>query len=153
MYRLALRIPPVVVVVVFAVLMWHVAQRLTFFSLAFEFDRIISLFLTGCGLILIFLCSIIFFRCRTTLNPLRPELTTALVTSGLYRFSRNPIYVGFVFILLGWGVYLQNPVSLLCVFGFILYMNRFQIEPEEKSLEKKFGDEFKRYKRNVKRWL
>lgn len=153
MNRLALRIPPVVVVILFAVLMWYVARNLSFFSLTSEFNRVLYLFLTGCGLILIFLCSIIFFRFRTTLNPLRPELTTALVTSGLYRFSRNPIYVGFVLILLGWGFYLRNPASLLCVFGFILYMNRFQIEPEEKSLERKFGDEFERYKRNVNRWL
>ena len=92
-------------------------------------------------------------RLKTTLNPMKPELTTVLIKTGIYQYSRNPIYLGFVIILLGWGIYLSNALALLFVAGFVYYMNRFQIEPEEKSLSQIFGAQFEEYKHKVRRWL
>ena len=84
---------------------------------------------------------------------MKPELTTTLIKTGLYQYSRNPIYLGFVIMLTGWGLYLNNAPGLILVVGFIYYMNRFQIEPEEESLSRIFGTEFELYKRTVRRWL
>lgn len=84
---------------------------------------------------------------------MKPESSSTLIKTGLYRYSRNPIYLGLAVILFGWGVYLSNILTLLFLVGFVLYLNRFQIEPEEKSLEQRFGVQFEEYKHKVRRWL
>ncbi len=100
------------------------------------------------------IAGILFFRrARTTVNPLRPANTTALVSSGVYRITRNPMYVGMLFILIAWAVYLASAWTLLGPLAFVLYMNRFQIGPEEKVLEGLFGEAYARYKMKVRRWL
>jgi protein-S-isoprenylcysteine O-methyltransferase Ste14 len=133
--------------------MWYAELFFPFLTLEFGFHFSMSVLIAFLGLFLILISSITFYRYGTTLNPLRPELTSALVTSGPYRYSRNPIYVGLALMLLGWGVYLQNLASLFCVLVFVLYINRFQIFPEEESLAQKFGVEFEIYKSRVNRWL
>ena len=82
-----------------------------------------------------------------------PESTSSLVTAGLYRYSRNPIYVADVIFLLSWAFYLNNPISLLGIVGFVLYMNRFQIQPEERALEANFGQAYLDFKARVRRWI
>lgn len=94
-----------------------------------------------------------FRRAKTTVNPLTPEATTAMVTSGIYRFTRNPMYLGFLFVLAGWAMYLSNLLAFAFLPLFALYMNRFQIVPEERALCAKFPDAFTAYKRSVRRWL
>jgi protein-S-isoprenylcysteine O-methyltransferase Ste14 len=94
-----------------------------------------------------------FRRAKTTVNPFKPETTTTLVNTGIYAISRNPMYVGFAFFLLAWAVYLSSPWISIGVVGFVLYMNHFQIEPEELALKDIFGIEFTRYQENVRRWL
>lgn len=97
---------------------------------------------------------IAFRRAQTTVNPLTPEKASALVSGGIYRLTRNPMYLGFALFLLAWALYLASPVALLvgpsC---FVLYLNRFQIAPEERALEKLFGEEFASYRQQVRRWL
>jgi protein-S-isoprenylcysteine O-methyltransferase Ste14 len=105
----------------------------------------------GCGMVVAGSSS--FHRAGTTVNPMKPEATTSLVTKGAYRFSRNPIYLGLAIILSSWGIYLSNLLSLIFVYSFIIYMNHFQIEPEERILQKLFGACFERYKHQVRRWL
>ena len=67
--------------------------------------------------------------------------------------TRNPMYLGFLLVLLGWAIYLSNVLAFLLLPAFILYMNRFQIYPEEKALASLFGEEFASYKSRVRRWL
>jgi protein-S-isoprenylcysteine O-methyltransferase Ste14 len=86
-------------------------------------------------------------------NPLKPEAATSLVVAGVYSLTRNPMYLGMAVILIAWAGYLANPVSLIAVPCFIVYMNRFQIVPEEKVLELLFKSEFKSYMTRVRRWL
>lgn len=90
---------------------------------------------------------------RTTINPGNPEKTTKLVTVGIYRLSRNPMYLGLALILYGWIFFQKNWFGLIALILFIVYMNRFQIIPEEKILEAKFGEEYLQYKNKVRRWL
>jgi len=153
MWKSVLLIPPAVVLMLFAALMWYVALNFPFFTMGVVLHSAIPISMGLLGLFLILISSISFLRRKTTLNPLRPELASTLIKTGIYQYSRNPIYVGFVLILLGWGIFLHNLVSVFCVIVFVLYMNHFQILYEEKSLEQKFGAEFEVYKRSVNRWL
>ena len=94
-----------------------------------------------------------FRRARTTVNPLRPERASTLVTTGVYRITRNPMYVGLMLALLAWSVFLASPLSLVGPVVFIAYINRFQIRPEEAVLTAKFGPVYEQYKSTVRRWL
>ena len=94
-----------------------------------------------------------FKRAKTTINPLRPQNTTALVTSGIYRYTRNPMYVGLALVVLGWAVFLCSAWAIVGVLVFVLYISRFQIEPEEKILAAKFGAAYSEYAARVRRWL
>jgi protein-S-isoprenylcysteine O-methyltransferase Ste14 len=94
-----------------------------------------------------------FRRVRTTVNPLNPERASALVSDGIYRVSRNPMYVGMALLLVALAIYLASPLSALGTLGFVLYISRFQIMPEERALRSLFGAEFAAYERRVPRWL
>ena len=93
-----------------------------------------------------------FRRIKTTINPMTPEKSSALATRGVYAWSRNPIYVADAILLLAWAIWLANPIALLGIPLFVLYINRFQIRPEEEALEKRFP-EYEAYCRRVRRWL
>jgi len=94
-----------------------------------------------------------FKRAGTTINPLKPEKTTTLVTSGVYGLTRNPMYVGLALILLGWVAFLCSAWTLLGPVAFVLYISRFQIVPEERILSAKFGAAYTEYTSRVRRWL
>jgi protein-S-isoprenylcysteine O-methyltransferase Ste14 len=105
------------------------------------------------GLALDFSGLMAFLRRHTTINPLHPEKSSALVTGGIYTLSRNPMYLGMACLLLAWAISLQSPAALLGVPAFMAYITRFQIKPEERMLEKLFGGEFTAYRQRVRRWL
>jgi protein-S-isoprenylcysteine O-methyltransferase Ste14 len=94
-----------------------------------------------------------FRRRRTTVNPMTPGAASTIVTSGVYRQSRNPMYLGFLFALAGLATYLSNAASVLMIAAYVAYMNRYQIEPEERALLEKFGPEYAAYMARVRRWL
>jgi len=94
-----------------------------------------------------------FRRARTTVNPLKPETYAALVSTGPYSFTRNPMYLGMALALFAWAVYLSSVWSLPGPVLFALYITRFQIVPEERVLDRLFGAPFAAYKKRVRRWL
>jgi protein-S-isoprenylcysteine O-methyltransferase Ste14 len=94
-----------------------------------------------------------FSREHTTVDPLRPERASLLVTTGAYAVSRNPMYVGFVATLLAAAVWLAHPLSLALVLVFAVVLQRVQIRPEERILEEQFGDTYRDYRSRVRRWL
>jgi len=94
-----------------------------------------------------------FRRARTTVNPTTPQAATSMVRSGIYRHTRNPMYLGMLLVLAAWAAWLANPAALAVLPAFFLYMNRFQIEPEERILAGLFAGEFDAYRRSVRRWL
>ena len=153
MLALENKIPPPLVMIIFGVIMWIVALITPGFDVS-QLTRIglsISILFLG-----VFFClsGIVSFKmAKTTVNPLNPELASALVSSGIYRVSRNPMYVGFACLLVAWAVYLASPLAVLGVFGFVVFMNRYQIAPEERALTTLFGDEFTEYLASVRPWL
>jgi protein-S-isoprenylcysteine O-methyltransferase Ste14 len=90
---------------------------------------------------------------RSSLDPHRPEKSTALVTRGMFRLSRNPMYLGMALSLLGWAVWLGRPWLVVGPAAFVLYITRFQILPEERALAEKFGLAYQAYRRTTRRWL
>jgi protein-S-isoprenylcysteine O-methyltransferase Ste14 len=94
-----------------------------------------------------------FRRAQTTVNPLKPETSTALVSTGIYRITRNPMYLGMLAVLLAWAAYLSSAWALLGPVAFALYITRFQIIPEERALRSSFGTKFVEYTQRTRRWL
>ncbi|MGP9556775.1 methyltransferase family protein [Psychrobacter sp. AOP7-A1-24] len=153
MNALELKIPPVAQVIITAAVMYGASK--TIVSLQFDFDRSNTL---AIGLSIIGLCSGVmgvaqFKKAQTTVNPHTPEKATNLVTNGIYRYTRNPMYLGLVFILLGWAFYLSHFLPFILVPVFMIYMTRFQIQPEEKMMAQKFGREYQAYLSRVRRWI
>jgi protein-S-isoprenylcysteine O-methyltransferase Ste14 len=94
-----------------------------------------------------------FWRARTTINPHRPQSASTLVTSGVYAWTRNPMYLGLAVLLLGWGIHLGTLTPLVLAPLFIPFICRVQILAEEQALQARFGEDYARYCRRVNRWL
>jgi len=149
---LELKVPPLALVFLFGALMWLVSAY-SVFTIALPWRLVFALIFCTMGLAIVLAGILTFRRAKTTVNPLTPEATTTMVTSGIYRFTRNPMYLGFLFVLAGWVIYLSNLLAFALLPLFVWYMNRFQIVPEERALGAKFSHAFTAYKCSVRRWL
>ena len=94
-----------------------------------------------------------FHRAKTTIHPMNPSEASSLVVNGVYTHTRNPMYLGLLIVLFSWSVYLAHPATLVLLPGFVAYMNRFQIIPEERAMASNFGADFEAYRARVRRWL
>lgn len=151
--RLELLIPPPIVALLAAFAMWGGAQIETGWSLAFSYQAWLGCALIAIGAAFDLISIFGFMRMETTVSPLSPENTSSLVSNGLYRFSRNPMYLGLLLILAGIAVLLGALLNIGVLAGFIVYITVFQIKPEEAKLEKIFGAEYVSYKGRVGRWV
>lgn len=147
------RVPPPVVALLIGYGMWWLARV----SARVPMDRsarvVIGVVLAVIGVSLAVAGWLTFRRAKTTIDPHKPEEASALVTGGIYRYTRNPMYLGLAFALLGWTVYLAAPWTLIGVPVLVSFITRFQIVPEERALGRKFGPGFEAYRREVRRWL
>lgn len=153
MRALELKIPPLALVALFCLMMWLAARYAS--ALFFPFPARLPLAIAAATLgLLVVMAGVLAFRsARTTLEPRRPDESSTLVKSGIYRFSRNPMYLGFLLILGGWALYLSNALAILGLPVFVIYMNHFQIRPEERALRTRFGEVFVAYQNVARRWL
>lgn len=119
-----------------APVLWYLAIALLLFGFAVLTNAVFS-----------------FVRQKTTVNPLEPQKAERLVITGLYRFTRNPMYLGLAAILIGFALILENALALLGPLLFVISMTLLQIIPEERALSKIFGDEYHEYKDRVRRWI
>jgi len=147
------RIPPPLVMLLCAFAMWQFARLLS----PMEVDATVRLVLAGLFVIDGVFCCLAGVYClrmaHTTVDPLHPDRASHLVTGGIYRVSRNPMYLGFALLLLAWAVFLASPWMLLGVPAFMVFITRFQIIPEERALQGVFGDAYRDYQGRVRRWL
>jgi protein-S-isoprenylcysteine O-methyltransferase Ste14 len=146
-------IPPPGVVALIGGLMWAVARTLETGKFAFAWQAAVAGVLLTTGLLLMLGAAAAFFAVRTTINPLRPARASSLVTTGLFRLSRNPIYLGDLLVLAAWGVWLGSLANVALLGVFVWYMNRFQILAEERALSRLFGERYTAYCASVRRWL
>lgn len=153
MKTLELVIPPPVIMLTTALIMWLLSVFFPTFArdVINSYTGAVIVGLVGLGISVAGAVS--FIRAKTTLDPRRPADASELVTSGIYRFTRNPMYLGILFMLIGWGLYLGNVLSLLFSIAFVLYIHPYQIRPEERLLQEKFGADFIAYKSKVRPWL
>jgi protein-S-isoprenylcysteine O-methyltransferase Ste14 len=150
---LELKIPPLLVWLVIAGAMLGVDYSAPSLSFTLAGSSAIALALVLLGGALAVAGVIAFRNQRTTVNPLTPSASSSVVSSGVYRVSRNPMYLGFLLTLAGWAVYLSNAGATLLLPVFVAYMTQYQIKPEERALLAKFGCEFAQYVSRVRRWL
>jgi len=153
MNPLELKIPPVALGLIVALLMWLTSLAAPVFGFIFPGRLPCSTGLILLGAAISISGVVSFRRARTTVNPTTPAAASTLVVSGIYNFTRNPMYLGFLMALLGWGVFLSNALALGLIPGFVIFMNRFQIRPEERALASRFGHDFSAYKTRVRRWV
>ena len=150
---LELKVPPPVVVIVTAGLMWLASRMEPVFAFEIPARNAIAIGLAAIGFITGLSGVVTFRRAKTTVNPLKPQSSSSLVSWGVYRVTRNPMYLGGLLILTGWAIFLSNPVVFLFLPAYIIYINMFQIAPEERALTDLFRSEFLAYKSRVRRWL
>ena len=148
-----LKIPPVVTGLLVGGLMWVAARAAPGLGFALPAGHLIAAILALAGVIMALIAVVSFRRVKTTVNPLHPEAATALVASGIYRLTRNPMYLGLLLALLGWAVDLANALAFVFPAAYVPLMNHLQIIPEETALAAKFGAEFEVYRSKVRRWL
>jgi protein-S-isoprenylcysteine O-methyltransferase Ste14 len=153
MHWLDLKIPPLLVWLVFAGTMLGVAYSVPSLSFTLPGSHAIAVALVALGGALALAGVVAFRNKRTTVNPLTPSTSSFVVTGGVYRISRNPMYLGFLLALAGWAVYLSNVAAALLLPAFVGYMTQYQIKPEERALRAKFGAQFVQYMSRVRRWL
>ena len=148
-----LLIPPPIQGLIFGAAMWLLARFLPQFAMSFPGQIYIAgiCFVIGVGIELIAVRA--FFAAKTTVNPLKPENANKLVISGLYKISRNPMYLGLLIFLTGWTIWLGNPLNVGLLVLFVAYITYSQIKPEEAVLREKFGSDYDDYCRRVRRWI
>lgn len=145
-------IPPPVVMLMAGLLMWVLAWWFPAGHVSFPGQAVLALGLLLAGVVLMLLAVASFVKVKTTVNPLRPARASALVTGGVFRLSRNPIYLGDLLVLAALAVWLGHIAALAPLVLFVWYITRFQILPEERALRDLFGETYDEYCRRVRRW-
>jgi protein-S-isoprenylcysteine O-methyltransferase Ste14 len=150
---MGLKIPPPVMAVSIVLLTWATSRILPPLWPPADWATYLALILAALGTIIDMSAKRLFLRARTTVNPLVPEAATSMVRAGVYRWSRNPMYVGRALQLLAIAIYLASWVGLIGVAFFVVYLDRFQIRAEERALAARFPDEYLAYKAATRRWV
>ena len=153
MHSLHHKIPPPVVGALVAAAMWGVSTLGPQLPLAALPKYVLVAVLVVAGLSFDALGILAFRRARTTINPLKPQRASSMVTGGVYRVTRNPMYMGMALLLLAWAVHLCALLPFAGLLIYLLYITQFQIKPEERVLRGIFGDEYTSYAARVRRWL
>ena len=139
--------PPIVTVIILSIIYLF---DLNEYNLNTDLISIITLLI---GLIFIISAVIQFINRKTTVNPTKPHKTSTLVITGIYKITRNPMYFGMLLIIISFALYKASIISLILIPLFIFYINKFQIEPEEFEMRKKFGIKYEDYCKKVDRWI
>ena len=147
------RIPPPLVGAIVAVFMWSISALGPRLPIAPWVSYLLTALFAAAGLTFDLLGILAFRASRTTINPLKPERASALVTGGVYRVTRNPMYVGLALLLLAWASYLSALLPFAGPVLLVLWITRFQIRPEERVLQGIFGEAYSSYAARVRRWL
>lgn len=143
------RIPPPLIMLTFMLLIWLIdSSGTTMLELQVSVAVVVVV-----ALVVVRSAIMSFIKQKTTVNPLDPEAATSLVSDGVFKLTRNPMYLAMALIVLAWGLYFVEIYSPVFVAVFVLYMTQFQIKPEERALDKVFGESYADYKQKVRRWI
>lgn len=145
------RIPPPIFTLICGLIIYY--TRCLFPSCDLKILKIFSVLFLALGLLVGFLAIFKFIKNKTTVNPVKIEKASTLVNSGIFRYTRNPMYLGMLFILISISLNFNLYGGFVVVLLFYFFINKFQIAPEEKVMEEIFGDEYVEYKKTTRRWL
>ena len=153
MKSLELKVPPPAVALVIAVLMWLLSLLAPALAFTIPARLLIAIILAIAGVATAVAGVTTFARAKTTVNPTAPQKSSLLVSWGIYSITRNPMYLGLLLELTAWTIFLSNPLPFLLLPAYMIYINRFQIAPEERALASLFGRDFAAYQSRVRRWI
>lgn len=153
MSSLELKVPPVLLIVLLGVTMSGAEQLFPEFQIMVPGAYFLALGFALGGASVALMGVVEFRKAQTTVDPRNPQKSANLVVAGIYRRSRNPMYLGFLLLLSAWAVYLANPLGFFALPFYVAYMNRFQIRPEERFMLQKFGEQYQAYMAQVRRWI
>ncbi|MCK0158488.1 isoprenylcysteine carboxylmethyltransferase family protein [Cellulophaga sp. F20128] len=148
-----LKIPPIVVMFIFGLGMYLLAKFSPIGYFDFYGRLPLAKTLVGIMVFVLLVSTFQFLKARTSIDPIKPDKVTSLVTSGIYKYSRNPMYLAMLLVLLAWGLYLGNAFNVLLAAGFVSFINTTQIKLEEGVLGKKFGKDYTLYRKKARRWF
>lgn len=147
------KIPPPLVALIFAGTCYLLAKYLPVGEFEFFGREALMYVMFGIGFVIMLIAVFQFFRKKTTTNPLNPEKASSLVVSGIFRYTRNPMYLALLLFLIAFALRLGNAFNTVVLAGFVYYMNHFQIRHEEEALTQLFGKEYKLYLKATRRWF
>lgn len=150
---LELKVPPVIQVIIIAIIMYALSKIVVSLKFSLNGSTWLAAIFVILGLSLGVLGVLQFKKAQTTVNPHDISQASHLVTSGIFRYTRNPMYLGLSLVLLGWAFYLSHYLAVMILPLFIIYMTRFQILPEERMMTQKFGKRYQAYISSVRRWI
>ena len=145
------KIPPPLVVLILVISTFFSSKKIDLIQIPFQ--SIISIFILSIGILILLNPVLKFKKSKTTINPIKFKKVNKLVTSGIYKYSRNPMYLGLLMIVISSSIFYLNIYSILTPLFFYLWINRFQIKREEVFLTEKFGEDYLSYKKKTRRWI
>ncbi|MEM7280753.1 MAG: isoprenylcysteine carboxylmethyltransferase family protein [Pseudomonadota bacterium] len=149
-----LKIPPPLIMIFAGLLMWLVVRSGFGYPITGWFNKVGAAFFFLDGFSVMVLAVMQFKRHQTTVDPINPSDASSLVTAGIYQYTRNPMYLGMVLLLLGFGFFLGSVIATAVgLVFFVWYINTFQIAREEVALRGLFGEEYSSYCKSVRRWF
>jgi len=147
------KVPPPIVMLAVGGIMWAIEAVTRFATLRTGIPSALALAVAVLGVLVEAAGAYEFARAHTTVDPTHPASASTLVTEGVYRFTRNPMYLGDMVLLVAWGLYLSNPFALAAAWLFVAYIDRFQIRAEERALRSLFGGVYEDFCARVRRWV
>ncbi|MDC3109984.1 isoprenylcysteine carboxylmethyltransferase family protein [Flavobacteriales bacterium] len=145
------KIPPPLVVLILVISTFFSSKKIDLIQIPFQ--SLISIFILSIGILILLNPVLKFKKSKTTINPIKFKKVNKLVTSGIYKYSRNPMYLGLLMIVISSSIFYLNIYSILTPLFFYLWINRFQIKREEVFLTEKFGEDYLSYKKKTRRWI
>ena len=145
------KIPPTILTLLFLIFNYILSFNSLKIDIPHKYFFTTLLFILG--FYIIFRSSRLFAQAKTSIDPLRPFKSTSLITNDIYKYSRNPMYFGYLLILLSSSVYLGNVISIIIIPLFIFTINFLQIIPEEEALKDLYGPRYDEYFLKVRRWI
>jgi len=146
-----LKIPPPILVLFLVTTIYYSKNELDI--IYFPYQHSISLLILSVGIFILMNPVFKFIKSKTTVNPIKFKKVNNLVISGIYKYSRNPMYLGMILIIISTSIFYLNYYSILTPFIFYFWINEFQIKREEIFLQEKFGKEYLSYKSRTRRWI
>ena len=146
-----IKIPPPILVLILTSLVYFSSTKLE--SIYLPYRQKVSVLILIIGIVVIISPVFDFIKSKTTVNPVKFQNVNRLVTTGIYKYSRNPMYLGMILIIISTTVYYLNFLSVFSPLIFYIWINKFQISREEIFLEGKFGNEYLKYKSKTRRWI